>query len=90
MFCTVVTADYGHLGIPNCIISKWLHATNILAQSRINFQYTVIFMFMLKFSNSLWLPSWMVHFHTFEIVQFMDHSQQTDQITVMISRDTGI
>ena len=34
----LVTADGGHLGMPNCKKSKWFYAIIILAQSWINFK----------------------------------------------------
>ena len=37
MFCAILTADDGHLGMQNCEKSKWLHIINILAQSWVNF-----------------------------------------------------
>ena len=61
----------GHLGMPNCKKSKWVHTRNILAQSWINFNQWFLkychFHVDAIFSKSPWRPSWKVNLHKFVI-----------------------
>ena len=81
----LVTGDGGHLGMLNCIISRWLHARiknhsgTKLDQFGWFLRYCHFYVYAV-FSIIPWRPVWMVYLHKFEIVQFTDHSQQSDQI----------
>ena len=68
----LVTANGGHLGMPNCKKSKWRQTRSILAQSWINFNQWFLrychFCVYAMFSNGPYWPSWIISLHKFEIV----------------------
>ena len=73
----LVTANGGHLGMPNRKTSKRLHRRNILARSSINtnqwfLSYRHFHCLYAIFSNGPWRPSWIVNLHKYEMVSLRD------------------
>ena len=77
----VVTADGGHLGMPNCekkikTASNKKHSDTKLNQFQARVLRYCHFRVYAIFSNGPWRPSWIVSLHKFEIVAFRDHCDQ--------------
>ena len=75
---SLVTANGGHLGMPNCKTSKRLHRRNILARTWIStnqwfLSYRHFHCLYAIFSKGPWRPSWIVNLHKYEMVSLRDY-----------------